>query len=320
MSRHLVLGGAGFIGRHVASLLQRSGHQVVVTGRRLAPGVAGLPGPVGFMELDLATADWPSVLAGFDVIHHYAWASVPKSANEDPVADLERHVCTSVAMLEAVRRLGGKRLVFASSGGTIYGRQDRARAGEDDPARPIGAYGASKLAVETYFRMYHASGWADCRIARLANPYGPGQDGRRGQGLVTVFVQKALRGETLEIFGDGEIVRDYIAVSDAAVALVALADLEPPEATDAPTLNIGTGVGTSINQVIAMLEQQMGRALPVSRRPARGFDVPVNVLDIGRARAMLGWTPQVTLEAGMGDLLRRTRLSAEPARAAALSA
>ncbi len=309
--RHLVLGGGGFIGGHVARQLTQACEDVTIAGRRLPPQPAS-SAPLAFIPFQLADVDWDALISSFDVIHHYAWASVPQTAANDPVTDLDVHVRSSLALLEAARRVGGKRLVFTSSGGTVYGPLASGIAQEDDPLRPIGAYGAGKLAAENYIGVYHRSNWVDGRIARLSNPYGPGQDGGRGQGLVSIFARKAVAGETLTIFGDGKIVRDYVHVKDVAAALCKLAMI-PAEESPMPIFNIGSGRGSSINDVVSILSEQLGRSIETRYVPAREFDVRTSVLNVDRARDLLGWSAHTSLEAGIAELLAQFSAEAEMA-------
>jgi len=279
--RHLVLGGDGFIGRHLAARLARAGDDVIVAGRSLNASSFEAPHPsIRAICLDLASADWPGLVAGADFIHHCAWASIPQSANADPLADLTAHVEPTLRLFEAMRRNPGKQLIFLSSGGTVYGRLEAKPASERDELRPASLYAAGKLAVESYCRAYHAMGVLDASIVRLSNPYGVGQDIKRNQGLISAFVYKALAGEPLTIWGDGSAVRDFLHISDVSDALARLTRISGAQRTDDPlVVNIGSGVGISINQVVQHLETALCLKLEVAYGPGRSFDLPFNVLD-----------------------------------------
>jgi UDP-glucose 4-epimerase len=265
--------------------------------------------------LDFATANWNNLLEEAAVIHHYAWSSIPASANGAPAEDLATNVAPTLALLEALHHRAGKGapvLVFASSGGTVYGKLRRVPAHEDHPLGPINAYGAGKATVEMYLAMYRELRGLDCRVARLANPFGAGQDLSRGQGAVTTFLHHALNHRPITIWGDGEVVRDYIHIADAAAGLVALACA--PRNQERPwTFNIGSGQGVSLNGIIAELEARLGRRVEVRRESERRFDVPVSILDVTLAREVLGWAPRLTFSEGMtrtlADLGRRSTLS-----------
>ena len=301
---HLVLGGGGFIGRHVAVLLARSGRRVVVADRvpgRLdfPPDVAGLLSVVPF---DLATADWDALLAGVAVVHHYAWGTIPATADADPPGDVAAHLLPTLALLEAVRRRAVRPVVvFASSGGTVYGRLRHVPVQEDHPLAPITAYGAGKAAAELYLGGYRSIEGIDCRVARLANPFGAGQNFVRGQGAATAFLGAALAGRPITIWGDGEVVRDYVHISDAAAGLVALA--LAPSLPGPWIFNVGSGHGVSLNGIVAELETRLGRTLQVTHAGARAFDVPVSILDVTLARSTLGWVPLLSFSDGMARML-----------------
>ena len=299
MPTDLILGGGGFIGRHVGLALAGMGHRVRLAGRGSGePLRTRLDGSLTFETLDLGTADWDRLLQDVDVVHHYAWSSIPQIADADPVGDLDTNVRGTVALLQALRRRGNGRLVFASSGGTVYGRIKSAPVPEDHSLEPISLYGAAKAAAEQYVGVYRRAHGIDCRIARLSNPFGIGQKIERNQGAVTVFTHKALSNETIAIYGDGTIVRDYIHISDAVSGLVALA--QTPLGPDAPSVyNFGSGRGTSLTAIVDALSSCLNRSVAVEYRPGRAYDVPVNVLDIERARMHLGWSPKLDLEAGI---------------------
>ena len=299
---HLILGGTGFIGRHVAVALARAGHRVTITSR--APPAFQFPvdvaGRIACRVLDFAAPDWGGLLAGADTVHHYAWTTIPGSADASKAEDLRTNVGATIGLLEAMQRRGTGRIVFASSGGTIYGRLHTIPVSEEQPLAPITAYGVAKAAAELYIELHRATAGLDCRIARISNAYGAGQNPARGLGAVTIFVDHALRGERIEIWGDGEAVRDYIHVSDIASCLASLACASK---TDTHVFNVGSGVGTSLNAIVAGLELRLGRRLDVIRTQPRAFDVPVSVLSIERVGHVLGWSPKLTLDAGITRMI-----------------
>jgi UDP-glucose 4-epimerase len=291
---------------------------VVVVGRQPAPDSfrKQFEGRVTFQVADLRDANWEEVLEGASVVHHYAWSSIPAVANSDPVTDLNANVESTVRMLEAMRAQYTRTsqrpvVVFSSSGGTVYGRLRSVPAHEDHPLNPINAYGAGKAAVELYLGAYRALYGLDCRVARIANPFGAGQNLAKGQGAATTFLHCALEGQPIAIWGDGEVIRDFVHISDVARGLVALACAP---AQDGPWIfNIGSGHGVSLNGIVAELEAQLGRRVVVHHERGRLFDVPVNVLDISLAYDFLGWRPKLSFSAGLGqtlaDLARDANLS-----------
>jgi UDP-glucose 4-epimerase len=196
-------------------------------------------------------------------------------------------------------RHGGKRLVFTSSGGTVYGRLRSTPVAEDHPLDPISAYGAAKVAAEKYIGLFRAQHGVDGRIARLANPYGTGQDAGKGLGAVTIFLDRALKGEPISIWGDGNVVRDYIHIADAAEALTRLSMVPTDPTAETPVFNIGSGEGRSLNEIIDEIRGLLGRPVTVHYDDARPFDVPVSVLDISRAKTKLDWRPQLSFKNGL---------------------
>ena len=310
---HLILGGSGFIGRHVGLMLARAGHQVTLADRmrpayEFPPDVAGR---IAWTKLELGSADWDRLVEDASVVHHYAWGSVPASANSNPAGDLITNVAPTLGLLEALRRRGDGRVVFSSSGGTVYGELRETPVREDHPLVPVTAYGAGKATAEIYLSLYRAMHGIDCRIARIANPYGAGQDPAGGLGAVTTFLYNALTGQSIEIWGTGEVVRDYVHIADVAACLVTLA--RAPRTDEAFIFNIGSGTGTSLNEIVAELESSLNRKLEIRRTEMRAFDIPVSVLSIDRARKILGWAPKLSLADGIkltfADLAKKAAFS-----------
>ena len=305
MARHLVIGAGGFIGRHLAHALAGAGVEVTRAGR----------GVGGEWDRDLASArdaDLVRLVAGHAVVTHLAWSTVPQTSEADPAADLAGNVGLFLRILRAAGA-SGARVVFVSSGGTVYGRGGAARFGEDHPLRPIGAHGAGKAAAELYAHAFRQGHKLDVRIARLSNPFGAGQGGARLQGAVSRFVATALRGETIEIWGDGGVVRDYLHIADAVAGLIRLGEVERDALGPDPVFNLGGGVGTSLTEVVGLIGAAIGRAPDVRHLPGRAFDVPRNVLDIARAADRLGWRPRLTVREGIARMI--TDLRADPHRA-----
>lgn len=304
-SYHLILGGGGFIGRHVALRLARMGKRVRLADRErpkfaFPPDVSTL---VTWTQCDIATADWRSVIEGAETIHHYAWTTIPATANSNPMGDISSNVVPTIRLLEALRSCSRPpRLIFASSGGTVYGKLQQVPASEAHPLAPTTAYGAAKASVELYMGHYRALYGLDCRVARLANPFGAGQDVARGQGAATTFLWHALADRPITIWGDGGVVRDYIHISDAAEGLVALASatqIDTPQIDTPWIFNIGSGHGVSLNGLVEELEAHLGRKLKIQREHGRRFDVPVNVLDVTLARVVLDWSPHLSFSDGI---------------------
>jgi UDP-glucose 4-epimerase len=296
----VVLGAAGFIGQHlIKSILVRDpGANIVAVTRqsdRLAFGSS-----VQIVQSVLG-AD-PALIAACrdaSVIVHLAWSTTPSSSNIDPLGDVKDNLLGSVNFLEAISRDFRNRLIFISSGGTVYGQPISVPIQETHPIRPITSYGITKFGVEEYVELYSSQWNFDCTILRPANLYGPGQILRKGQGLIPAILGSLRNNEPFVMWGDGSAVRDYVFVSDVVEAI--LTAIESSHAVR-KRLNIGSGTGNSVIEVIETIERITNRKVVIDHRPARLSDVPVNVLDITNAKRFLGWQPQVTLEEG----LRRT--------------
>lgn len=297
----VVLGGGGFLGSHLVDALLAQGHTVTVLERpnlrryrQFETGQA-----VDWREGDaLNPPEWIRVAEGADVVYHLVSTTLPRSSNDDPGYDVESNLVRTLRLLEMFRTVGVRRVVYASSGGTVYGIPQQTPIAETHATDPLCSYGIVKLAVEKYLELYRTLHGLDYRVLRVANPYGERQHPAGSQGAVTVFLDRARRGQMIEIWGDGRVVRDYLHVEDVARAFVLAATTSSAQRV----FNIGSGRGHSLNDLLAQIEALLGR--PVARRytPARAFDVPVSVLDIRRAHAELGWQPRITLDEG----LRRT--------------
>jgi len=293
----VLVGGAGFIGLHLAERLLAAGHTVRVFDLR--DGDTPRHRDIEWVRGDfLDTGSVRGALAGCDAVFHLAWTTLPKSSNDDPAADVETNVVGTLRLLEAWRGNRGK-FVFVSSGGTVYGVPRTVPIAEDHPTQPISSYGITKLTIEKYLELYRVLHGLDYCVLRLANPFGERQRVETGQGAVTAFLHRARRGEPVEIWGDGRVVRDYIYIGDIADALARTLDYRGSRRV----VNIGSGIGRDLNQLAAAIESVTGRRLERRYLPGRGFDVPANVLDISLARAELGWRPATSFEEGLARTL-----------------
>ena len=298
----VVVGASGFIGSHLVDGLLAAGYRVKALSRHL-PGLissAAQADPALSLQ-PLSMADGLALqqaLEGADLVFHLASGSLPQSSNRDPQADVEANLLGALKLLEAARLAQVRRLVMVSSGGTVYGVPQQVPIPETHPTDPTCSYGITKLAIEKYVALYRQLHGLDGVVLRVANPYGERQRLDAAQGVVPVFLGKALRGEPLQIWGDGTTVRDFLHISDVVAALLAAARLEGGERL----FNVGSGEGLSLNQLVALLEATLERPLEVHYLPSRGFDVPTNVLCIERARQQLGWSPQVPVAEGLSRL------------------
>lgn len=314
MLKVLVTGGHGYLGSHLVEQLLDEGHTVHCLSRS----------PMGLLPLsrmqhpryrafcgsfsDPAVLD--QALEGCDLCVHLAWGSLPQPSNSDPRGDLSANVLGSLELLEACHRAGVKRFVFLSSGGTVYGFPQQVPIGEDHPTNPTCAYGISKLAVEKYLSLYARLHQMQVVTLRVANPYGGRQRLDAPQGAVAVFLGRAIRADPIEIWGDGTVVRDFVALGDVLTALCQAMDLTARlSAGEHQVFNIGSGEGLSLNSLLDLLDRSLGRCVERRYLPDRGFDVPVSVLAIDRAQQGLGWRPQCSLQDGLQAFYSRFRFS-----------
>ena len=296
------MGASGFIGSHLVDGLLAAGYRVKALARHLP----GLISPVAQANpaLTLSPLSMGDGLAlqeameGAELVFHLASGSLPQSSNRDPQADVQVNLLGALKVFEAARQAQVQRLVMVSSGGTVYGVPQQVPIVEGHPTEPTCSYGISKLAIEKYVALYRQLHGLDGLVLRVANPYGERQRLDATQGVVPVFLGKALRGEPLQIWGDGSTVRDFLHISDVVTALLAAAHYRGEERL----FNVGSGEGLSLNQLVELLRAELQRPLAVEYLPARGFDVPTNVLCIERARRSLGWNPKVTVSEGLHRL------------------
>lgn len=295
----LVLGGRGFIGSHLVDALLERGHSVCSFHRPVGPGDfidrprhPALRDFEGDLTNERQLAD---ALRGIDVCFHLISTTLPQSSNADPQFDVRSNVLSALNLLTHAVKAGVRKVVFVSSGGTVYGIPKGSPIRETHPTDPVCSYGITKLAIEKYMGLFRHLHGLDCTVLRIANPFGARQRMHSGQGAVAVFLGKVLRGEPIDVWGDGSVVRDYIYISDVIDSLIAAMEYAGPEYV----FNIGSGRGHSLNEVLQTLEDITG--LPARRNylAGRSFDVPSNVLCIERATSELHWAPRVPFEEGL---------------------
>ncbi len=294
----LVLGGGGFLGSHLVDGLLEQGHDVRVFDRpnlrhyrRFSADEA-----ITWLEGDFVDREaMAAAVEGCDAVFHLVSTTLPRSSNENPGYDVETNVVSTINLLDCARRSGVARIVFASSGGTVYGQPRQIPIPETHPTDPLCSYGISKLSIEKYLHLYQELHGLDYRILRFSNPFGERQRISMAQGAVAVFLYKALRREVIEIWGDGSVVRDYFYVGNAVSAM--LAALE--HRGRGRVFNIGAGQGLSLNELLDRIERILGRDVERRYVAGRAFDVAANVLDTTFARDELGWTIRTSFDDGL---------------------
>lgn len=292
--RFLLLGGNGFIGSHLAERLRDAGHAVTVLDPRAPRADADWRG-VDYVRAGYRDADaLDPALSACETVVHLACTTVPATANADPAHDVSSNLLDTLALIEAMRRRGRRRIVFFSSGGTVYGDPDRLPVDEAHPLRPICSYGIVKAAQEQYLQMYRRAGDLDPLILRPSNPYGPRQPVTGAQGFVAAAMARLCDEGTLRLWGDGRQVRDYLYIDD----LIGLA-ARAVQSDVCGVYNAGSGVGRSLGEVRAAIETVAGRGLRIETGPARPYDVRAIVLDVTAARECFDWAPTVSMDEGI---------------------
>jgi len=305
--RIAIIGGAGFIGTNLAISLSRDHNvKIVDSDATYFNTLKSLNLPVRYQVSSFSVeSDFDSQVKNEDVIYHLASTIIPGNSNQDIAAELEANVITTVKLLDACVRQNVSKVVFISSGGAIYGKRSICPIKEDVVTYPITSYGVQKLAIEKLLYLYRYQTGLDYRIIRLANPYGPYQRPNGKLGVVTTFVYKALTDGKLEVYGDGSVVRDFIYIDDAVRGIRKIADGE----NEIRVYNLGSGKGTSVNEVIAVIKQTIGKELKVDYIKGRGTDVPVNFLDIKRYEKIYGKLHPLGLKDGIKkttEFMKRT--------------
>ncbi len=305
MANVLVTGGAGFIGSHIVDALVAQGYRVIVVDD-LSAGKGGNINPrATFHRLDIGTPELGDVLAKEKVdwvIHHAAQIDVRKSVAE-PQQDAQTNIRGLLNLLGNCLRYRVKGIVFTSSGGVVYGEPTDLPVTETRPKGPLSPYGVSKLTSEYYLYYFHRVHSLPYIALRYSNVYGPRQDPYGEAGVVAIFTGKMLAGETPTIFGDGKQVRDYVFVEDVAranlLAMKRLADMPLPSSIDDNAYNIGTGVGTSVNELFARLKEITGFSHGAKHGDERKGELKQIFLEAAKAERGLAWKPSVSLFDGL---------------------
>jgi UDP-glucose 4-epimerase len=293
--RVLVTGGAGFIGSHIVDALRARGDAVLVIDDLSTGKPENVPPGVEFARLDIRSPDLPVPVARFGadvVVHAAAQSSVPASVVA-PAHDASVNIIGGLNVRDAAMAARCRRFVYITTGGALYGDPETLPATEAHAIRPLSPYGLSKWTLERYLRLLVPANMP-LAVLRLANVYGPRQDPFGEAGVIAVFAARMLRGEPVQIHGDGEQTRDFVYVGDVARATLLALDTEA-----SLTVNISSGVGTSINELFWLMATASGYDLPPQHGPVRAGDVRHSVLDSSLAHRLLGWRAETSLCDGL---------------------
>jgi UDP-glucose 4-epimerase len=296
---HCLIVGGGFIGAPLAERLAREGHRVTIYSRsfnaRLARAKNDVLDRIRMVEGEVPPAGGLlELVSEADLVFYLAGTSTPAAANNDPGGSMTRHVVPAAAVLELMRETSTRRVIVASSGGTVYGLPQQLPTPEDYPTRPFSLHGHHSLTIERYAQFFAERFGFETIILRYSNPYGPYQVARRGQAVIAAWSEALARDEPLRIFGDPQTRRDFVFIDDLVEA-TALAGLNAAGGT----YNVGSGRATSLQEVAHLLVAASGRQPDILYAEARPVDVPVTQLDCSRLRSATGWSPSVSLSDGI---------------------
>ncbi len=308
----LITGGAGFIGSNIADTLMEAGHSVHVLDDLSTGFKDNISDGITLHELDVRSEDAAGLIenGGFDIVcHHAAQMDVRRSVRE-PQFDADVNIKGTLNILEAAIKGNVKRVVYASTGGAVYGEPQYIPVREDHPINPICHYGISKHTVEHYLFLYRYLYKLNYVVLRYPNVYGPRQNPFGEAGVTAIFTVKYLRGEAPVINGDGQQLRDYVHVKDIAKANQAAMDLSRSD-IDGEIFNIGWGKGSSVEELDRIIRGYVGTDLKPSYGPALAEEILKVALDPTKANSLLNWKAEIPFEEGLKDLVEyhRTRVS-----------
>jgi len=297
MKRILVTGGAGFIGGHLVDRLVASGYKVRVLDRI----------PMEIRQDWLKSAQIEYLMGDFsdnslmdialkeiDVVYHLVSTTIPATSNLDPIFDVQSNLIGTLKLLQTSMRAGVRKVIFVSSGGTIYGKHKLLTIKETDPTDPICSYGITKLAIEKYLALFNELHGLEFLVFRAANPFGERQR-PSAQGVIVAFMQRVAEGRPIEIWGDGTVVRDYIYICDVIDAMVTGINY----CGNFHVFNLGSGQGRTLNEIVDALRDVTGKTVDCLFKESRPLDVPRSVLDIGLAKQEFGWQPSHDFQEGL---------------------
>jgi UDP-glucose 4-epimerase len=305
--RVLVTGGAGFIGSHIAEAYLRDGWEVVVLDDLSRGHERNIPQGVRFVRADIRSPEARKTIATgkFDVVNHHAAQIDVRLSVDQPAFDSHINVVGFVNLLEGAGEGKVRRVIFASSGGVVYGDPETIPTPETAPKLPVSPYGVSKLSGEYYLRALSALRGFEGIAMRYANVFGPRQDPKSEAGVVSIFVSRLLERQPLTVFGDGRQTRDYVFVKDVARANVLASTVPslPGSDFDAPAFNIATSKQRSVLELAKSVGEVMQQKPTLEFAPPRAGELSRSALDVSKAKAVLGWTPQYAFDDGLRELV-----------------
>lgn len=307
----LILGAAGFIGTNLAIKLAENNRDKITLVDKHIEYFTNIQkfnfSNVEIQEAPLDSTEEFDYLSGQDVIYHLVSTNIPSTSNQHISQDIQANALFSSNLFDACVKNGIKKVVFISSGGTVYGKEAKCPLSEDTPTNPITSYGVQKVTIEKLLYLYNYMYDLDYRIIRLANPYGPYQRPNGVLGAVTTFTYKALKGDEIQVYGDGSVVRDFIYIDDAVRAILNIVNGDNKH----HIFNLGCGHGESIKEVLQTIEVALNLKMNIIYKPGRAVDVPVNFLDISRYEKYYGSLNPISLLDGIkktAEFMKREQL------------
>ncbi len=294
----LILGGGGFIGSHLTEKLLAGGYEVTIFDKVnfSKQNVSQFTENIKITEGDFNNGiDIKKSLRNIEYVYHLVSSTLPASSNDNPIFDAETNLISTLRLLKECVNNILKKVIFLSSGGTVYGVPEKIPISENDATNPICSYGIIKRTIEQYLFMFEKIYGLDYFVFRLSNPYGERQNPLAAQGVIPVFINKIINNETLEIWGDGVVVRDYIYVGDAVNVLSDSLGIT----SNQKILNLSSGCGYSINEIIEIIKTISKKKVHVQYLKGRNVDVPVNILDNNLVKKIFEWMPETKIEDGI---------------------
>lgn len=296
----IVFGAAGFIGKNLVMSLAKNNSDYVIAADQCAEYFADISkmnfSNIHFVKAEFdARTNFDDLLKDIDIVYHLVSTTVPTTSNQHVTQELMSNVITTSSLLDACVKCNVKKVVFISSGGTVYGKEADCPLKEDTATNPITSYGVQKVTIEKLLYLYNHIYGLDYRVIRLANPYGPYQRPNGILGAVTTFTYKALMKDKIIVYGDGSVVRDFIYIDDAVKGIIKIAEGE----NKYKTFNLGCGYGISIKEVLKAISETLEVELDIEYKEARKVDVPVNYLDISRYESAYGSLNPIKLKEGI---------------------
>lgn len=305
MEKRILILGSGFLGSNLAKRWLKEKNCSIKIYSRNPPNEYLKEIIKDKINIEYICGDFQDIqkvsnaLVDVDYVYHLIGTTIPQTSNADPVNDVLSNLNPTINLLKECVNHNIKRIIYASSGGTIYGIPSIIPIPETHPTFPLSSYAIVKLAIEKYLYMFKYLYGLDCCVLRVSNPYGNGQLPTGLQGAISIFLGKIARNEPIQIWGDGTITRDFIFIDDAMEAFYKASEDFNTDKCDQVIFNIGSGCETSLNEILGIMKDVVDGRMEVNYLPSRSFDVPRNVLDISLAKKVLEWEPRIELREGI---------------------